>query len=88
MTAANWALPDAPRFARPWRLFALTLVGALAAVAWIERPSPDGIISVAALPVPPPMASAGPFIDHSVLNDPDLLPEPDPSPLSVAAYGD
>ena len=31
--------------------------------------------------------ASGAFIDHSVLDRNDLQPAPDPSPMSVAAYG-
>jgi hypothetical protein len=31
--------------------------------------------------------ASGAVIDHSVLDRNDLLPSPDPSPMSVAAYG-
>jgi hypothetical protein len=34
-----------------------------------------------------PAAATGGFIDHSVLDDADLLPAEDPAPLAVGAYG-
>lgn len=37
--------------------------------------------------LPPVPAAAGLLIDHGVLDDPDRLPEADPAPRAVAAYG-
>ena len=38
-------------------------------------------------PTPAPAAATGGFIDHSVLDDADLLSAEDPAPAAVAAYG-
>lgn len=49
--------------------------------------SPPAKVQAAPLALAAPVATGG-FIDHSVLNDPDLLPAPNPAPMAVAAYGD
>ena len=64
-----------------WAGLLALLSAATAAVAWNNpAPASAGFAPQAAF------ASHG-FIDHSVVNRADLLPSAEPSPLSVAAYG-
>lgn len=92
MTTAELSLKRFTGRHLPWRFVGLLAgsltVSVLLALAWPER---SGFLSSAQAGDPPvtaPATAGGGFIDHSVLNDANLLPEPDPSPLSVAAYGD
>jgi hypothetical protein len=81
----------------PGRLIGLLLIAAVlmgvAAAVVLEPHSPawaDGAVETAG-PAPAwarPVSAPPPLIDHSAI-DWDRLPvEPNPSPLSVAAYGD
>lgn len=61
----------------------------LAAATWLALSTlsqlDDGVNApIGAVSAPP--AAKGGWIDHSVVNDPDRLPEPNPAPLAVAAY--
>lgn len=76
------------RKALPW-LMAVAFALAVALVVSFASPPPPGAQPVAGAAADPPAASTALIarpIDHSAV-DWDALPaEPDPSPLSVAAY--
>ena len=80
----------------PGRLVVLVLLAAalmgLAAAVVLEPIPPVAVIAAGQTAAPPttelgPVSAPAPFIDHSAI-DWDRVPmSPDPSPLSVAAYG-
>jgi hypothetical protein len=82
------------RLSRSSRTVAVLLlaVGAAAAMALqvfmppVERSAHQSLVQPVGAPAMP-ASSEGPVIDHSVVERDDLPPEPDPSPLAVAAYG-
>ncbi len=75
-TLTLWLLP-----------IALSLLAALLAT---DLQLPSSVEVPAALPVSAVAVARtpAPRLDHSVLSDTARLPEPEPWPLSVAAYGD
>jgi hypothetical protein len=83
------------RLSRSSRTVAVLLlaVGAAAAMALqvlmpsVDRSARQAQVQQPAVAPAMPASGEGPLIDHSVVDRDDLLPEPDPSPLAVAAYG-
>jgi hypothetical protein len=68
-------------------------VAMLAAAAWLASSAifsmpnqADGTVAAPIRAMATPAAATGGWIDHSVLDDADRLPAPNPSPLAVAAY--
>jgi hypothetical protein len=83
MNEANPRHPAHRSAARPWVWVTLALLALAGVFAGAQHAPAPAAGPAAAVSAP---AATGSFIDHSVLDRNDLLPEPDPSPMSVAAY--
>jgi hypothetical protein len=77
---------------RPWLWATLAMLAITGLLVGAQHEPATPVQAAAPAPAATSVAAgqpgaSGAFIDHSVVDRDDLLPSPDPSPMSVAAYG-